>query len=397
MYLNGEPVINLIIPDNVTQISSYAFYNCSSLTTVTIPSSVKSIGGFAFYGCNSLTAVTIPDGITSIGNSMFYNCTSLTAVTIPNSITSIGSNAFYGCNNLNSVHMTDIASWCNISFASHNSNPLYFAHNLYLDGELVTNLVIPDGVTSIGIRAFCGCNCIISVTIPNSVTKIGSYAFLNCSGITYVYYHGNSTEWNEISIGGSNNAINNAVRYYCKGICGDNLTWKFDSNGTLSISGTGGMTDYSLSSDVPWYNLYTLIKTVVIEKGVTRIGNYAFNGCSNLTDLYYNSSKNDWDSIEKGIGNDELIVANVHFIPTLVCTSSVLNGNIVIQVASDEIISTQDLIIAVYSNENVMLNYIIVPHFGDYNTVNTVFKDDPEAGYAKVFLWESISALNPGV
>ena len=82
-------------------------------------------------------------------------------------------------------------------------------------------------------------------------------------------------------------------------------------------------------------------------------------------------------------------------IPELVCASSVLNGNIVIQVASDEIISTKDLHIAIYSDENVLLNYIIVPHFGEYNTINTVFQDILEADYVKVFLWEGVSAMEP--
>ena len=87
-----------IIPESVTSIGNSAFFNCSSLTSITIPKSVTSIGNDAFYGCTSLTAINIPEGVTSIGGSAFWNCTSLTAITIPEGVTSIGGSAFYGCN-----------------------------------------------------------------------------------------------------------------------------------------------------------------------------------------------------------------------------------------------------------------------------------------------------------
>ena len=89
--------------------------------------SVTSIGGWAFSFCSSLTAITIPEGVTSIGYAAFYDCSSLTA-----------------------VYISSIEAWCKISFGSYDSNPLTYAHNLYLNGELVTELVIPEGVTSIG-------------------------------------------------------------------------------------------------------------------------------------------------------------------------------------------------------------------------------------------------------
>ena len=110
----------------------------------------------------------------------------MTSVTIPNGVTSIGDSAFRYCDSLVAVHITDIGKWVAIDFAGYDANPLYYAGNLYLNGELVTDLVIPDDVTSIGKYAFCGCDSLTSITIPDSVTSIGNYAFEGCSRLTSV-------------------------------------------------------------------------------------------------------------------------------------------------------------------------------------------------------------------
>ena len=166
--------------------SSYSSYTGDivipeSVTIFNRTRNVTSIGKEAFYNCYSLSSVTIPDGVTSIGSFAFYNCISLSSVTIPANITSVGDYAFDNCIGLKKIIVKDLAAWCSISFNPINSNPLFYARHLYTDENTeITDLVIPDGMTSIRKRAFAYCSGLSSITIPASVTSIGDYAFHEC-------------------------------------------------------------------------------------------------------------------------------------------------------------------------------------------------------------------------
>ena len=127
-----------------------AFYDCTSLTSITIPDSVTTIEEWALGHCDSLTSITIPDSVTTIGEGVFAFCDSLTSITIPDNVTTIGECAFYYCYSLTSV-------------------------------------TIPDSVTTIGVAAFDSCSSLTSITIPDSVSTIEAYAFSNCSSLTSVY------------------------------------------------------------------------------------------------------------------------------------------------------------------------------------------------------------------
>ena len=279
-FYNCSSLTYVTIPSSVTRIGSNAFEGCSGLTSVTIPNSVTSIGSIAFWGCSSLTSVTIPNSVTSIGGYAFYKCSGLTSVTIPSSVTSIGVDAFYGCSGLKKVIVPDIAAWCKISFGIDAANPLCYAKHIYSDENTeITDLVIPNGVTSIGYHAFDGCSGLTSVNIPNSVTSIGSSAFRDCSGLTSV-------------------TIPNSVTYIG--------SWAFDGCSSLtSIEIPNSVTFIGADafSGTAWYNnqpeglIYlgkvaykykgTMPKNTVIdlEEGTTEIASKAFYNCTGLTSI----------------------------------------------------------------------------------------------------------------
>ena len=165
-------ITSATIAEGVTSVGSYAFYNCSSMATVSIPAGVTSIGGSAFYGCSNLANVTIPDGLTTIGGGAFYGCSSMATVSIPDGVTSIGSSAFQNCAALTAITLP-------ASVTTIGGSAFYGCSNL-------ANVTIPDGVTSIGSSAFRNCTKLESITLPVSVTSVGNYSFRDCSMLTEV-------------------------------------------------------------------------------------------------------------------------------------------------------------------------------------------------------------------
>ena len=143
---------------------------------------VVTSGDNAYTGEVSIPETIVLDDITfdvvSIGEKAFYS-SQIQSVSIPKSITKLGYEAFRFCHKLSCVNISDIAAWCRIKFGTY-SNPLVSAHHLFVDGEEVLDIVIPEGVTQIPANAFNGCYFFTSVSFPNSLKEIGNNAFEEC-------------------------------------------------------------------------------------------------------------------------------------------------------------------------------------------------------------------------
>ncbi|MBQ8311354.1 MAG: leucine-rich repeat domain-containing protein [Clostridia bacterium] len=167
-FSHCKKLTTIIIPDTVTKIGVRAFEWCSKLQTVEMGNGVIDIDANAFEEC-SFVSIKIGANVASIGNLAFAYCFNLKSIEIPPSVTKIGALAFMNTD-LNAVYITDIAAWSNIKFDSRDSNPLYVASNLFLNGNLVTNLTFPDNMTIINDYTFYNCESIESIEISDRAT-----------------------------------------------------------------------------------------------------------------------------------------------------------------------------------------------------------------------------------
>lgn len=288
LYLNGAEVTDLVIPDGVTVIEDYAYYNCSSYTSVTIPDSVTKIGAVAFRGCTGLTSVTIPDNVTEIGNAAFYGCTGLTSMTIPDGVTSINYNLFYGCSGLTEVSIpdsvTEIGPYAFFNCSSLAGVTIPAGVTTIMESTFgycsgLISITIPDGVSSIEKNAFYRCTSLTDITIPDSVTSIGDYAFAYCNSLTDI-----TIPYGVISIG-------SATFGHCPGLKSITIPESVESLGTAAFVDCSNLTNISLPESLTSigrtvFAECTALTSITIPSRVTWIGSSVFSQCSSLTSIY---------------------------------------------------------------------------------------------------------------
>ena len=322
VFTGCSNISSVSIPDGVTRIGYSAFYGCKSISVIILPKSVSDFDPFAFSGCNSLTTFNVdtnnanftsidgvlynknatelvrfptgktgyfavPDTVTRIGMGAFNDCV-LTNVILPDSLTSIGEFAFSFCKNIESVVIPKgVTAIDNCVFLSSG----------------LTSVGIPEGVTSIGNQAFDNCKNLRSISVPNTVKNIGFSPF--------GFYQSDSGSYEKIDSFSVSCYAGSPAHLYamnrelpCQligpstGSLGDAVTYTLGTDGVLTVSGNGKMKDYT-NLDSPFYNDNTysvygpnnsFIEEVVIEDGVTSIGNYAFYRCVGIENVNISGS-----------------------------------------------------------------------------------------------------------
>lgn len=254
----GDHAAAIGCADGVTDIVIKSEYNGYPVTEVS---------GFA--GKTDLKSVVLPDSVTTIKNAAFFGCTWLSEITFGSSVLNIGSNAFYDCYKIKKINIPDISKWCASSFADLNSCPFFrTAADLYVNGEKVVDLVIPEGVTSIGKYSFADLNSVHSVSLPKSLTEIGSSAFADCYGLEKVNISDISA-WITINFGEYDaNPVLYAKNLYLNG---EPVKEAVFPEGTKSV----GRAFYGCKS----------LEKVVLPEGVTEIESSAFAYCSALKEI----------------------------------------------------------------------------------------------------------------
>lgn len=206
----------------------------TEITTAQIDENCKIIGAYAFFKCDNLADLAIPDGVVSIETLAFYDC-GLQSISIPGSVTNIAIGITYGANKLTSICIAEenakyqsiknciietatktLIAGCGGSTIPVNGKITSFGDWAFYGCDKLTSITIPDSVTVIGDEVFKDCSNLTSITIPNSLISIGMSAFSNCINIKKIYYKGNRSEWNEISIEayGNNNIKETTIYYY---------------------------------------------------------------------------------------------------------------------------------------------------------------------------------------
>ncbi len=253
----------VIIGDSVTSIGNYAFYRCSYLNTLTIPNSVKTIGKDAFNKCTSLNSLIIPNSVTSIGDNAFYECTSLNTLTIGDSITTIGKSVFERCTSLKTLtignSVTSIGenafAYCGVSTVTIPNSVISIGKNAFHECISLKTLTIGNSVTTIENSAFNFCKSLSSVIIPNSVKTIEDNAFSRCNSLS------------SITIPNSVTSIGTSAFAHCNSL----------STATIgdSVTAIEGATFYECSS----------LSTVILPNSIKSIGRSAFESCHSLSSI----------------------------------------------------------------------------------------------------------------
>lgn len=303
---SGEVIVPAqVTHDGVTMdvmaVGKNAFRGCSDLTRVVLPSSVTMIDDYAFMGCYKLAEVVMSDQVTSIGDQAFNSCFALQGITMPRDLRHVGRLAFKDCSSLQHVEAADMESWLRIDFASHDSNPLTYAHHLHVGGEEVKQVVVPASIGGINDFAFIEATALESVTIEEGVERIGTAAFAYCTGITRMEMPQSLKDMGKQTFFGCDGLEHlvvpsqvTTIGYATFGECNHLASLEFPASlkaiDDYAFYGCKALKNLSLPDSVTsigYASFYICsgLESADLSDSIRTIGDYAFAGCQSLKTL----------------------------------------------------------------------------------------------------------------
>lgn len=378
---------NSVIPSDgsVTSIGEYAFRGCTQLISIHIPASVTTIAGGAFTGMTSLGEITVApensnyyvkdncliekssktlvlgckgsivptDGsVTKIGNYAFDGCIELTDITIPKSLTHIGISAFNNTD-VKNLYLEDLESWLKVTFRNADGvylcSPLQNGGNIYVNGELLTEFTVPDGIDEIPRYAFYNCLSLTKIVIPNHVKEVNS-AFYGCANVNEIIVGDGITDWNyyssfkklktitlgkgiteirtnaflsltqlsSVTLGENITEIGSNAFMRCSSLTQLTLNKNLQTIGNNAFRLCSGLTEIELPDSLQSLGSYvfsncTCLTTVTIPQGVDKLYS-TFSNCSALKDIYFNGTREQWEAIPKSNWDYGTGEYTIHFI-----------------------------------------------------------------------------------
>ena len=280
---NLAGITSIVIPDSVTEIGSFAFAGCEKLESVTMSKNLKTMGTYAFYNCKNLKNIELYEGVTQIPTSAFDYCASLEKIIIPNSVESISRSAFSGCSSLKELKLSE-----NLTFIGTYAFSGSAIESLVIPGSVkiieteafrystaLQTVVINEGLEYINYSAFYACKALESITLPTTLKSIDATAFAGCDSLKKLYV--------------------SDLEKWCQVELGDYDASPLHNGGTMYINNEA-VTDLVIPETVTTINAYTFygmdMQTVSIHSEVVAIGKSAFGNCDWLVTVIIPSSVN---------------------------------------------------------------------------------------------------------